>query len=64
MGVRPGLLPSCLYAGGQSSSPLNFPFHQSGDGDFPAGPAAKTVLPMQVAQIPSLVRELDPTCRN
>ena len=29
--------------------------------DFPDGPAAKTVLPMQKIQIWSLVGELDPT---
>ena len=30
--------------------------------DFPGGPVAKTVLPMHGAWVPSLVRELDPTC--
>ena len=30
--------------------------------DFPGGPVAKTVLPIQEVQI--LVRELDPTCSN
>ena len=29
-------------------------------GDFPGGPVAKTVLPMQEAWVRSLVRELDP----
>ena len=33
-------------------------------GDFPGGPVAKTALPMQAVQVPSLVRELDPTCCN
>ena len=28
--------------------------------DFPDGPVAKTVLPRQGAQVPTLVRELDP----
>ena len=32
--------------------------------DFPGGPVAKTVLPVQGAWVKSLVRELDPTCRN
>ena len=32
--------------------------------DFPGGPVAKTLLPMQGAQVPSLVRELGPTCLN
>ena len=31
--------------------------------DFPGGPVAKT-LPMQGAQVRSLVREFDPTCYN
>ena len=31
-------------------------------GDFPAGPGAKTLLPMQVAWVQSLVRQLDSTC--
>jgi len=31
-------------------------------GDFPGGPVAKTLLPMQAAWIPSLIRELDLTC--
>ena len=30
------------------------------DGDFPGGPVAKTVLPMQGAQVQPLIRELDP----
>ena len=29
-------------------------------GDFPAGPVAKTALPVQGVQVWSLVRELDP----
>ena len=32
--------------------------------DFPGGPVAKTLLPIQGAWVPSLVRELDPTCPN
>ena len=28
--------------------------------DFPGGPVAKTLLPVQKAQVPSLVRDLDP----
>ena len=32
-------------------------------GDFPSGPA-KSELPMQGAQIWSLIRELDPTCET
>ena len=32
--------------------------------DFPAGPVATTVLPMQGAWVRSLVRELDPTRCN
>jgi len=32
--------------------------------DFPGGPVAKTVLPTHRAWVPSLVRELDPTCYN
>ena len=31
--------------------------------DFPGVPVAKK-LPMQGAQVPSLIRELDPTCHN
>ena len=30
--------------------------------DFPGGPVGKTALPMQGAQVQSLVGELDPTC--
>ena len=30
-------------------------------GDFPDGPVVKTVLPMQEAQVQSLVRDLDST---
>ena len=33
-------------------------------GDFPCGPAAKTLLPVQGTWVQSLVRELDPTCQN
>ena len=33
-------------------------------GDFPGGSMAKTALPVQGAQVHSLVRELDPTCHN
>ena len=34
-------------------------------GDFPGSPVAKPpLLPMQGAQVRSLVRELDPTCCN
>ena len=32
--------------------------------DIPGGPVAKTVLPIEGAQVQSLVRELDPTCCN
>ena len=32
------------------------------DWDFPGGPVAMTVPPVQGVQIQSLVRELDPTC--
>ena len=32
--------------------------------DFPGGPVAKTVLPMQGTRVWSLVRELDPMCHN
>ena len=32
--------------------------------DFPGGPVTKTVLPMQGAWVPPLVREVDPTCCN
>ena len=32
--------------------------------DFPAGPAAKTALPVQRAQVQPLIRELDPTGHN
>ena len=32
--------------------------------DFPGGPVAKTVLPMQEAQVQSLVRDLDTTNCN
>ena len=32
--------------------------------EFPGGPVAKTVLPVQRAQVQSLVEELDPTCCN
>ena len=35
-----------------------------GGGYFSSGLAIKTVLPMQVALVKSLVRELDPTCHN
>ena len=31
--------------------------------DFPGGPVGKTVLPMQGAQVRSLVGELDPACQ-
>ena len=37
---------------------------KSHPGDFPGGPGAKTVPPMQGAWVQSLVREQDPTCRN
>ena len=33
-------------------------------GDFPGGPVAKTLLPMQGAWVPSSVRELDHTGHN
>lgn len=61
MGVRPGAA-AVLPVLGAVVSPLNSPFISGGWG-LPAGPA-KTVLPVQVAQIPSRVRELDPTCRG
>ena len=32
--------------------------------DFPGGPVVKTELPVQEAQVQSLVRELDPTCHK
>ena len=32
--------------------------------DFPGGPEAVSILPMQRAQVQSLVKELDPTCHN
>ena len=32
--------------------------------DLPGGPVAKTHTPNAGAQVPSLVRELDPTCFN
>ena len=32
--------------------------------DFLGGPVVKTVLPVQGAQVRSLVRELDPACCN
>ena len=32
--------------------------------DFPGGPVAKTLLPMQGTQVQSLVKELDPECLN
>ena len=32
--------------------------------DFPGGPVAKTLLPMQGAWVRSPVRDLDPTCHN
>ena len=32
--------------------------------DFPGGPVADSALPMQGAQVQSLVRELDPTWRS
>ena len=32
--------------------------------DFSGGPPVKTVLLMQGTWVQSLVRELDPTCRN
>ena len=32
--------------------------------DFPGDPEAVSMLPMQRAQVQSLVKELDPTCRN
>ena len=32
--------------------------------DFPGGPVAKIHTPKAEAQVPSLVRELDPTCCN
>ena len=33
--------------------------------DFPGGPVAKdSTLPVQGAQVRSLVQELDPTCQN
>ena len=32
--------------------------------DFPGGPVAKTALPVQGAQVLSLVRALDSTCHN
>ena len=34
------------------------------DRNFPGGPVAEIPLPMQGAQVPSLVRDLDPTCCN
>ena len=34
------------------------------DRDFAAGPVADSPFPMQVAQVRSWVRELDPTCCN
>ena len=37
---------------------------EGGPGDFPAGPGVKSALPMQGAQVQSLVRELDLTCCN
>ena len=39
-------------------------FKNKGDRDFPDGPAADSVLPMQGTQVQSLVRELDPTYSN
>ena len=33
-------------------------------GDFSGGSVAKNAPPVQGAQVPSLVRELDPTCHN
>ena len=38
--------------------------NSGGSRDFPGGLVAKTALPMQEAQIQTLVGELDPTCRN
>ena len=32
--------------------------------DFSGGPVVKTVLPMQEAYVPSLIRKLAPTCYN
>ena len=32
--------------------------------DFPSGPGKDPELPVQVAGVGSLVRELDPTCRS
>lgn len=32
--------------------------------DFPGGPVARTVIPMQGVRAPLLVKELDPTCCN
>ena len=32
--------------------------------DFPGGPVAKTMLPMQGTWVQSLVREVDATCQN
>ena len=33
-------------------------------GNFPGGAGTKTELPVQGARVQSLVREIDPTCRN
>ena len=38
--------------------------NSSPSADFPGGPVAKTMLPMQGAWVRSLVRGLDPTCCN
>ena len=32
--------------------------------DFPGGPVVDSMLPMQEAQVPSLIKELDPTGHN
>ena len=48
----------------QASLSVEFSGPEYRSGDFPGGPVAKTLLPMQGAWIQSLIRELDSACHN
>ena len=60
MGV-PGEERAWMETGRETEGDALEPSFEGEPRDFPAGPVAKTPLPMQGAPAPSLVRELDST---